>query len=321
MSVAVSDEGVAMQPAPRSDGRDPDDQLSQEQVSQIIEEFESESATRKLPGLWGKLAGVLAGLVAIYALYWTQYNVTTQIYRASFLALILTLTFLLYPARRADRKRLAWYDPLLAVLAIGSLFYLTQIFREALQRVTQPTLIELVMGTLLILLVLEATRRTTGWALTIVALCFIGYAFIGPYMPAPLDHRGLSFTRVVGTNYLTTQGIFGIPLDVAASFIVLFTIYGAVLEYSGAGKFFLDWSFAALGKSRSGSGPGRTVTAAGFLLGTVSGSGVATTVTLGSLAWPMLKRAGYEKIPPVECSRRPGSGPRSHHRRSARRRF
>jgi TRAP transporter 4TM/12TM fusion protein len=99
----------------------------------------------------------------------------------------------------------------------------------------------------------------------------------------------------VGNNYLDIRGIFGIPLEVAATFIVLFTIYGAVLEYSGAGKFFLDWAFAALGKSQSGAGPGRTVTAAGFLLGTVSGSGVATTVTLGSLAWPMLKKAGYER--------------------------
>ena len=150
------------------------------------------------------------------------------------------------------------------------------------------------MGGLLILVVLEATRRTTGWALTIIALLFIVYAYFGPYIPEPFDHRGYRLDRIIGQNYLTLEGIFGVPLDVAATFIVLFTIYGAVLEYSGAGKFFLDWSFAALGNSQSGSGPGRTVTAAGFLLGTVSGSGVATTVTLGSLAWPMLKKSGYD---------------------------
>jgi len=121
---------------------------------------------------------------------------------------------------------------------------------------------------------------------------FLLYAYFGRYIPPPFQHRGQNISRIIGKNYLTLEGIFGGPLDVASSFIVLFTIYGAVLEYSGAGKFFLDWSFAALGKSRSGAGPGRTVTAAGFLLGTVSGSGVATTVTLGSLAWPMLQKSG-----------------------------
>jgi TRAP transporter 4TM/12TM fusion protein len=272
-----------------------DEPIDQQRVAQIIEEYESESPTRTLAGFWGLLVGVLAGGLSIYALYWTQATITTQVYRASFLLLVLALTFFLYPFRRADRDRLPWYDVVLALLAAASLIFLIFNFREALQRVTQPTPTELFMGGLLIVLVLEATRRTTGWALTIVALVFLAYAFLGPYVPEPFDHRGISVQRLIGTNYLTNQGIFGVPLDVAATFIVLFTIYGAVLEYSGAGKFFIDWSFAALGKSKSGSGPGRTVTAAGFLLGTVSGSGVATTVTLGSLAWPMLRRAGYER--------------------------
>ena len=148
---------------------------------------------------------------------------------------------------------------------------------------------------MLIVLVLEATRRTTGWALPATAVLFLLYAYLGPHLPEPFDHRGYRLPRIVGQNYLTLEGIFGAPLDVAATFIVLFTLYGAVLEQGGAGRFFIDWSFAALGRSRSGAGPGRTVTAAGFLLGTVSGSGVATTVTLGSLAWPMLKRAGYDR--------------------------
>ncbi|MBC8077274.1 MAG: TRAP transporter fused permease subunit [Chloroflexales bacterium] len=280
-------------PTPASVGAD--ETFNQEQVSQIIEEYESESSTRKLSGWWAWGVGGLAGLLSVYALYWTQYTITTQVYRASFLLLVLVLTFCYYPMFKRDRQRIRAYDLALGLLAVVSLVYLILNFRAALQRVTQPTITELVMGTLLLALVLEATRRTTGWALTIVAFIFVAYGFLGPYVPEPFDHRGLSFQRLIGTNYLTLQGVFGVPLDVAATFIVLFTIYGAVLEYSGAGKFFLDWSFAALGKSKSGSGPGRTVTAAGFLLGTVSGSGVATTVTLGSLAWPMLKRAGYER--------------------------
>ncbi|MDQ3250291.1 MAG: TRAP transporter fused permease subunit [Chloroflexota bacterium] len=272
-----------------------DEVLSQEKVNQIIEEHESESRMRTLHGAWQWLAAILAGGLAVYALYWTQYSITTQFYRASFLMVVLCLTFLHYPTFARDRNRLRSYDLLLIGLSIASLVYLLYIYEDALQRITRPTNIEIAMGTLLILLILEATRRSTGWALTLTAVGFLAYAFLGPSMPEPFDHRGYRLPRIVGQNYLTLEGIFGVPLDVAATFIVLFTIYGAVLEYSGAGKFFLDWSFAALGKSRSGAGPGRTVTAAGFLLGTVSGSGIATTVTLGSLAWPMLKRAGYDR--------------------------
>ena len=188
-----------------------------------------------------------------------------------------------------------WYDVLLAALSIISLGYLVLNYEAALQRVINPTITEVVMGIIMILLVLESTRRTTGWPLPLTAVLFLVYAYLGPYMPEPIDHRGYPVHRIVGQNYLTLEGVFGVPLDVAATFIILFTIYGAVLEYSGAGKFFLDWSFAALGRSRSGAGAGRTATAAGFLLGTVSGSGVATTVTLGSLAWPMLRSAGYDR--------------------------
>lgn len=269
--------------------------FSDAEISKIIEEHESESPTRKLEGIWKWIAGILTAGLAIYALYWTQYSITTHIYRASFLLLVLVLTFIFYPAARRDRARVKIYDVLLGLAALVSLLFLLLVYESALQRIINPTVPELVMGGILILLVLEATRRTTGIALSLVAVVFLLYAFLGPYIPEPLDHRGYNISRIIGQNYLTLEGIFGVPLDVAATFIVLFTIYGAVLEYSGAGKFFLDWSFAALGKSNSGAGPGRTVTVAGFLLGTVSGSGVATTVTLGSLAWPMLKKGGYDK--------------------------
>jgi TRAP transporter 4TM/12TM fusion protein len=274
---------------------EPDETLSEERVNQILEEYESEATTRKLSGLWGWVAAILAGGLAVYVLYWTQYTIATQVYRASFLMVVLVLTFLYYPMLRRDRARVRFYDLLLAGAAVVSLTFLIFNYEAALQRITRPTLTELVMGGLLIVLVLEATRRTTGWTLALVAVGFLIYAFYGPLMPEPFDHRGYPLRRIIGQNYLTLEGIFGVPLDVAATFIVLFTIYGAILEYSGAGRFFIDWSFAALGKSKSGSGPGRTVTAAGFLLGTVSGSGVATTVTLGSLAWPMLKQAGYNR--------------------------
>lgn len=275
--------------------QDGDEPISDAKLAQIIEEFESESATRQLVGLWRWLAGGLAVGLSVYALYWTQYSITTQVYRASFLLIVLTLSFIYYPMFKADRKRVMWYDLVLIAFALTSLVFLLLNYRAALQRSVNPTLTEVMLGGVLILLTMEATRRTTGWALPITTVLFLLYALLGPYMPEPFDHRGYGFERIIGKNYLTLEGIFGVPLDVAATFIVLFTIYGAVLEYSGAGQFFLDWSFAAFGRSKSGAGPGRTVTAAGFLLGTVSGSGVATTVTLGSLAWPMLKKGGYDR--------------------------
>ena len=106
-------------------------------------------------------------------------------------------------------------------------------------------------------------------------------------------HRGYPLERLIGTLYMTLEGIFGVPLDVAATYIILFTIYGAILQHSAAGQFFINWAMAAMGRSGGGAGPGRTIALSGFLLGTVSGSGVATTVTLGAVAWPLLRRAGY----------------------------
>lgn len=149
------------------------------------------------------------------------------------------------------------------------------------------------MGVVTILLILEATRRSTGLALPILVVACILYAVFGAYLPDPFGHRGYSISRLVSAEYLTLDGIFGTPIEVSSTFIILFTIYGAMLEYSGAGKFFVDFALGCMGKKRSG--PGRAVTFASFLLGTVSGSGAATTVTLGAVAWPLMKRAGYDR--------------------------
>ena len=138
---------------------------------------------------------------------------------------------------------------------------------------------------------LEAARRTVGVLVPLVVIGFLAYAYYGSYMPSPFTTADFQWPRLIGHNVVGTQGIFGVPLDVAATYIILFTIYGAVLAASGATKFFIDLSFAAFGQSPAG--PGRTVTLSGFLLGTVSGSGVATTVTLGGFGWPLLKKAGY----------------------------
>ena len=223
--------------------------------------------------------------------------VQPQVYRMSFLLLVLVATFLLYPARAGGRARVTAADWCLVAVALAALVWPLVDFDRFVYRAATPAGIDLVLGTVTTLLVLEATRRTVGPILPVTAVAFVVYGYFGPLFElVGLDlfaHRGYDVARLVGTLYMTLEGIFGVPLDVAATYIVLFTIFGAVLAHSGAGQFFINWTMAAFGRSGSGAGPGRTVTISGFLLGTVSGSGVATTVTLGAVAWPLLRRAGF----------------------------
>lgn len=154
---------------------------------------------------------------------------------------------------------------------------------------------DIVAGALLLILILEATRRTTGLVLPVVCLAFLAYSYYGGYLPPNWDvaHAGVDFSQIVNALYNDQSGFYGIPMDVAATYIVLFTIYGAVLGSSGAGTFFVDLSFALFRRSRTA--PGRTAAMSGFLLGTVSGSGTATTVSLGAITWPVLRKAGYPR--------------------------
>ncbi|HVL67056.1 MAG TPA: TRAP transporter fused permease subunit [Vicinamibacterales bacterium] len=257
-----------------------------------------EAPVRRLDGFPGTLAGALAVGLSAYALYWVLFIVQPQVYRVSFLLIALVLCFLLFPARRGDVRRVGAVDWLLIAATIVALAWPLLDFEAFIYRAADPKGIDLVLGAVTIFLVLEATRRSVGWILPVTALVFLAYAWLGPRLDAMglsiFAHRGYGADRLVGTLYMTLEGIFGVPLDVAATYIILFTIYGAVLEQSGAGRFFIDWAMAAMGRSRSGAAPGRTVTVAGFLLGTVSGSGVATTVMLGSVSWPLLRRAGFK---------------------------
>ena len=256
-----------------------------------------EAPTRQLRGFAGALSSGLSVALSLYALYWVLFIVQPQIYRVSFLLIALVLTFLLFPARRGALSGVARFDWILAGAAMIALAWPILDFNAFIYRATDPTRTDLLLGSIAILLVLEAARRSVGWILPVTAAGFLVYSWAGPAFDriglSLLAHRGYGADRLIGTLYMTLEGVFGVPLDVAATYIVLFTIYGAVLEHSGAGAFFINWSLAATGRSRSAAGPGRTVTLAGFLLGTVSGSGVATTVMLGSVSWPLLKRAGY----------------------------
>ena len=245
----------------------------------------------------------LAFALAAYALYWVIGIVDPQIYRVSFLLIALVLTFLEYPAAGGDAERRharGWHrvtDAVLIVATIAALAWPVVDFGSFIFRAATPTGIDLALGALVIVVILEGTRRTTGWILPITAIVFLAYGYFGPLLDRAgmslIAHRGYAADRIVGSLYMTLEGIFGVPLDVTATYIVLFTIYGAMLEHSGAGRFFIDLAMATVGRSGHGAGPGRTVTMAGYLFGAVSGSGVANTVMLGAVAWPMMRRAGY----------------------------
>ncbi|MEJ5989729.1 TRAP transporter fused permease subunit [Ramlibacter sp. PS3R-8] len=254
---------------------------------------QEEGAANKLKGWLGTFVMLAAVGMSVYHLYSAYAIVQAQTLRAVHLAFVLFLCFLVFPVARRFRHRIMWWDWLAAGLAIAVTWYLLVGGDDLTDRNTTPLPWDIFFGIALIVLVLEAMRRTSGWIMPVICLAFLGYALAGPWLPSPWTHKGYEVGRLVGVMYMTLEGIFGVALDVSSSLIILFTIFGAFLQYSGAGKFYLDFSFSAMGGKPTGAG--RTVVLASFLLGGPSGSGVATTVTLGSVAYPMLQKVGYEK--------------------------
>jgi TRAP transporter 4TM/12TM fusion protein len=266
---------------------------TEDELKEIVEEYEGK--TRRLAGPWGAIVGVLAVAMSLYHLYAANVPIVRQVHLVRHLLFVLVLTFLLYPGTRrsASRKTPTLWDITLACASMVALVYVLIDFEAFIYRSYVPTALDLVFGSVTILLVLEATRRTVGNALALIVIAFLAYALIGDRLPEPWTHKGYDLIRVIGQLFITLEGIFGVPLEVSATFIILFTIYGAILEASGAGKFFVDLALALTGRRRTG--PGQAVTVASFLLGGPSGSGVATTVTVGAITYPMLKRAGYDR--------------------------
>ncbi len=262
-----------------------------EKAEEIVDQYEG--WTRKVKGTAGWLITGVAVATSVFYLYAATATIVTQMLRGLFVMLTLFLSMLAFPGSRGARNRVPWYDWVLAFLSLAPILYMLWDFEEFVYRAVTPTALDVIMGLVLIALILEATRRTTGWILAVIILGFLAYAYLGEYLPAPWNHRGYDLERIVGHMYMALEGIFGVPIDVAATFIILFTIYGAFLDKSGAGQFFIDFSFAAMGGKPTGAG--RTAVLASFLLGGPAGSGVATTVTIGSVAWPMLRKAGYDK--------------------------
>ncbi len=254
---------------------------------------EEEGAANRLGGWLGIFLTAVAIIMSLFHMYAAYAIVPTQMLRPVHVGFVLFLSFLMFPISRRFRHRIMWWDWLVALLSIAIVVYLIMGGDDFTDRNTRPNAWDIFFGTALILLVLEAMRRTIGWILPVISICFLLYAFLGAYLPYPWTHKGYDIGRVVGFMYMTLEGIYGVAVDVSSSLIILFTIFGAFLQFSGAGKFYIDFSFSAMGGKPAGAG--RTVVLSSFLLGGPSGSGVATTVTLGTVAWPMLAKVGYER--------------------------
>src|SRR4051794_22137088 len=271
-----------------------------EQDPPAVHYDDEELPARELAGPVGLGVAIVAFLVALLVL-WEVFRPLaqgSQFYLIVFLAGTLPLVFLCYHSGfGVKRNRPAILDWVLAALAVIACLYPLNPFNGGydafLDRQGLLETADVIVGAILLVLVVEACRRTTGWALPVVCVLFLAYGYYGGLLPQdwPIAHVGLDFAQIVDALFNSGSGFYGTPLDVAATYIVLFTIYGAVLDMSGASRFFVDLSIAAFRRSRSAAG--RTAVAAGFLLGTVSGSGTATAVSVGAVTWPMLRRAGY----------------------------
>jgi len=267
------------------------DESTLKKVEQYIEQ--EEGVHHRFAGAWGTCLFAVAVFMSLFHLWAAYGNINPYQLRYAHVGFVLFLAFTLFPWRRAARNRFSWLDLGLALVSVAAMLYALWGGDDFLDRSTLPGRLDNVLGVVVVLLVLEAARRTTGWIMPFIVLLFIAYAMAGRWLPAPWTHVGYDIGRLVGHMYMTLEGIFGTAVDVSSSLIILFTIYGAMLQFSGAGKFYLDFSFAALGGKPTGAG--RTIVLSSFLLGGPSGSGVATTVTLGTVAYPMLAKAGYEK--------------------------
>lgn len=262
-------------------------------VSEIVAKYDKEASFRTFTGYLEKFVKLLCILFSAFHLYTAAMGqFPPQIQRSVHLAFVLTLIYLLYPANPSCGKhKLYWYDVLLAAAGAAVCGYIIWNYDVIVLDAGPPTELDFIFGCASILLVLEATRRIVGLPITIVATVFLLYAKFGNYIPGMLGHPGFSLHRIVGHMYLTTEGLFGMPLGVAASFVFLFILFGAFLHSTGLGKFFIDLALGAAGQYAGG--PAKVAVLASGFFGTISGSSVANTVSTGTFTIPLMKSVGY----------------------------
>lgn len=262
----------------------------------IIEEFEDFEfkAKRNLEGYWLIPIYIAAIGLFVFHMYTGWFGAYfSLIQRSIHFMLILIMTFSLFGRSPSLRKdRIQWYDFILIGLSIILCIYILTNIHELVWRAGNPNQMDIILGVILVLLTLEATRRAVGTPLMFVAIFFLLYALVlGPYMPGRFAHGTFSIKRVAYYLYLTDAGIFGTPLGVSASFVYLFILFGAILNQTGAGKFFIDFATAITGYTRGG--PAKAAVVSSGMMGTISGSSTANTVTTGSFTIPLMKSIGY----------------------------
>jgi len=263
---------------------------------------EEEEGIGRKPEGWQKY------LIPTIAVCWSLFQLAlpkwilldTTYIRAIHLAFALVLVYLNYPLFKkpvfgltyfSEHKKIPIFDMLIAVVAAFVSLYLIIYYDDIVTRYGSPNMMDRVVGGALVILLLEAARRTIGPALPIIATSFVGYSFLGPYMPDLIAFKGTSIDRFVGQMTMSTEGIYGIPLDVSATIVFLFVLFGAMLDKAGAGHYFIQLALSLLGRFKGG--PAKAAIMGSGLTGLVSGSSIANIVTTGTFTIPMMKKVGY----------------------------
>jgi TRAP transporter 4TM/12TM fusion protein len=256
------------------------------------EQIESSSEARKLNGPVKIIFTTIAVIGALFHLYILNFHpIDPWVFRSSHLLFGLILGFMLFPGWKKASNRIHIVDWILILASIGIFVYVAVNLQQLLFRFgVMPTTMDFIVALVGMLLVLELTRRTSGLTLPILAGIFILYAFIGPYLPSILNHEGYNLDRFV-TYIYGLSGIFGVTLDVSSKYILLFIIFGAFLQMSGVGRYFIDFSFALAGGMRGG--PAKVSVISSGLMGMMNGTSAGNAVATGSLTIPLMKRVGY----------------------------
>lgn len=263
-------------------------------LDELRRKFDTEANTRFLEGWQGKLVAILAIALSLFHLYTSGFGLLLAIkQRSVHLAMVLVLVYFLYPPKKkATSGGIPWYDFALAGLAAYAVLYHVIFFDDLITRSGLPTTMDLTAGFIGIILLLEATRRVSNPILPSIAIFFLFYCYAGRHFPSMFAHRGFNITRIINHMYMGTEGIFGIPLGVSATFVFMFILFGSFLEQTGMGRFIIDLSMALAGWSTGG--PAKVAVLSSGLMGSISGSSVANVCTTGMFTIPLMKSVGYK---------------------------
>ncbi len=246
---------------------------------------------REMKGVSAWIMGFLYVAFVGWSLYGAVTPIETYVFRMIHLGLIFALAFPAYPMLKKSFSK-AWIaDVVLAAIGVATIIWALSDVDQFIRRSTLPDPPDFYFGLIAIILLAELSRRVVGMTFTLVLVGFFLYCWLGQFFPGPLAHRGYELDRIVGHMYMTLEGMFGVPLSVSVSFVTLFVVYGTFMDVAGAGTFWMELSLAVMGRHSASAGRGAVITTA--LLGGPQGSGVATTMSVAPVMWPILKKAGY----------------------------